>query len=80
MVGTVGLEPMTSCMSSMRSNQLSYAPELFYSTTAGKQSQVYRAIFPGGKKFCRRIFFAFFDLTFSALPVTILFAYLKKFC
>lgn len=26
MVGTVGIEPMTSCMSSMRSNQLSYAP------------------------------------------------------
>lgn len=27
MVGMVGLEPMTSCMSSMRSNQLSYTPE-----------------------------------------------------
>ena len=27
MVGTVRLELMTSCMSSMRSNQLSYAPE-----------------------------------------------------
>ena len=26
LVGTVGIEPMTSCMSSMRSNQLSYAP------------------------------------------------------
>lgn len=26
MVGTVRLELMTSCMSSMRSNQLSYAP------------------------------------------------------
>ena len=25
MVETVGIEPMTSCMSSMRSNQLSYA-------------------------------------------------------
>ena len=27
MVGTNGLEPSTSCMSSKRSNQLSYAPE-----------------------------------------------------
>lgn len=27
LVGTVRLELMTSCMSSMRSNQLSYAPE-----------------------------------------------------
>ena len=27
MVGAVGIEPMTSCMSSMRSNQLSYVPE-----------------------------------------------------
>ena len=26
LVGTIGIEPMTSCMSSMRSNQLSYAP------------------------------------------------------
>ena len=26
LVGTVGFEPMTSCMSSMRSNRLSYAP------------------------------------------------------
>ena len=26
MVGTDGIEPLTSCMSSMRSNQLSYAP------------------------------------------------------
>lgn len=26
LVGAVGLEPMTSCMSSMRSNQLSYVP------------------------------------------------------
>ena len=30
MVGMVGLEPMTSCMSSMRSNQLSYTPVTAY--------------------------------------------------
>ena len=30
-VGMVGLEPMTSCMSSMRSNQLSYTPVEKYS-------------------------------------------------
>ncbi len=29
MVGAVRLELMTSCMSSMRSNQLSYVPEAF---------------------------------------------------
>ena len=27
MVGTIGIEPMTLCMSSIHSNQLSYAPE-----------------------------------------------------
>ena len=30
LVGTVRLELMTSCMSSMRSNQLSYAPVTAY--------------------------------------------------
>ena len=30
LVGMVGLEPMTSCMSSMRSNQLSYTPVTAY--------------------------------------------------
>ena len=30
MVGTTGLEPVTSCMSSKRSNQLSYAPSSAY--------------------------------------------------
>lgn len=29
LVGTNGLEPSTSCMSSKRSNQLSYAPTIF---------------------------------------------------
>ena len=27
-MGTIGIEPMTSCMSSMRSNQLGYAPKV----------------------------------------------------
>lgn len=29
MVGTTGIEPVTLCMSSIHSNQLSYAPTLF---------------------------------------------------
>ena len=40
LVGTVRLELMTSCMSSMRSNQLSYAPEriIFYHSRPRKSS------------------------------------------
>lgn len=39
LVGTIGLEPMTSCMSSMRSNQLSYAPVLRHSITFIRKKQ-----------------------------------------
>ncbi len=37
MVGTSGLEPLTSCVSSRRSNQLSYAPK-------PRQDKAYRTI------------------------------------
>ena len=39
LVGTTGVEPVTSCLSSKRSNQLSYAPSSFdkknYTLTRG---------------------------------------------
>ena len=42
MVGTTGLEPVTSCMSSKRSNQLSYAPaKLLYYNSFSKAMQVF---------------------------------------
>ncbi len=62
LVGTVGLEPMTSCMSSMRSNQLSYAPflQLYYSIikTKGLSSQ----------KRKNYLFFNLFSIDFKYVP------------
>ena len=40
-VGAVRLELMTSCMSSMRSNQLSYVPEPVYITTIFRDYQAF---------------------------------------
>ena len=58
LVGTVRLELMTSCMSSMRSNQLSYAPARlitisFSGTFVNKKThafKIFRAVCAGGVK------------------------------
>ena len=56
MVGMVGLEPMTSCMSSMRSNQLSYTsvslPEyitIFCTRLSNKKRTVRQIFFCDGR-------------------------------
>ena len=59
LVGMVGLEPMTSCMSSMRSNQLSYTPAtacISYHFPSPLVNQIrgrFRFFCPFGE-FCRR--------------------------